>query len=243
MDTIRVFIGFDQKEEIAFHVLSSSIHRYSSKPVSITPIRLSQIKDIFNRKSNKLESTEFSFSRFLVPYLSEYEGYSIFMDCDMLFLDDISKLWDIKDDKYAVMATKHDYTPKSDKKFLGNVQSKYEKKNWSSMMIFNNAKCKALSSEYVNSASGLELHQFKWLKNDGLIGDIPLKWNYLVDECNKGEDENKDSICNLHYTLGGAYFAEYENSSYSKIWKEALQQTLFAKNESLFLKNIYEELN
>lgn len=235
---IDVFIGFDEKEEVAFHVLSSSIHKYSSKPVRITPIRLSQLKDIFNRDNNKLQSTEFSFSRFLVPYLSEYKGYSIFMDCDMLFFEDINKLWNQMDDKYSVMVAKHNYKPKDDIKFLNNKQSSYEKKNWSSMMIFNNEKCKSLTPEYVNTASGLELHQFKWLENDNLIGEIDLKWNFLVDEYPYEKD-----IFNAHYTLGGAYFKEYENCSYADKWKQALKQALFAKDESSFLTKIYKELD
>ncbi len=235
---IDVFIGFDTNEEVAFHVLSSSIHKHSSKPVRITPIRLSQLKDIFNRSSNKLQSTEFSFSRFLVPYLSGYEGYSIFMDCDMLFFEDINNLWNKMDDRYAVMLAKHDYQPKDDTKFLNNKQSSYEKKNWSSVMIFNNKKCKALTTDYVNTASGLELHQFKWLENDSLIGEIDLKWNFLVDEY--PYDSN---VFNAHYTLGGAYFKEYENCSYSAQWKKALKQALFAKDESSFLTKIYKELD
>jgi lipopolysaccharide biosynthesis glycosyltransferase len=198
---------------------------------------LSQLKDVFNRDNNKLQSTEFSFSRFLVPYLSNYEGYSIFIDCDMLFFEDINKLWSQMDDKYALMATKHNYKPKSSMKFLNNEQSTYEKKNWSSVMIFNNKKCKSLTPDYVNTASGLDLHQFKWLDNDDLIGDIDLKWNFLVDEY-----PHQSDIFNAHYTLGGAYFKEYENCPYSKEWKKSLKQTLFAKSESSFLTKIYKEL-
>ena len=234
---INVFIGYDSNEEVAFHVLSSSIHKYSSKPVRITPIRLSQLQGIFNRDKHKLQSTEFSFSRFLVPYLSEYKGYSIFMDCDMLFLKDINKLWEQKNNKYSVMVAKHNYTPKDNIKFLNQEQSTYEKKNWSSMMIFNNEKCKSLTPDYVNTASGLELHQFKWLENDNLIGEIDIKWNFLVDEYAYEKD-----IFNAHYTLGGAYFKEYEKCSYSNQWKESLKDVLFAKNEASFLTKIYKEL-
>lgn len=167
---INIFIGFDARETAAFHVLSHSIHSQATEPVSITPIMLSQLNGVFTREHNALQSTDFSFSRFLTPYLSDYEGWSIFMDCDMVMQTDIAKLWALRDEQYALMCVKHDHNPTEDTKFLGAVQTKYNKKNWSSVMMFNNARCKALTPNFVNTASGLELHQFKWLNNDQEIG-------------------------------------------------------------------------
>jgi lipopolysaccharide biosynthesis glycosyltransferase len=175
---IEVFIGCDQREKIAAEVLSHSIRQRSSRPVSITEIRLDQIPE-FQRAWNPLQSTEFSFSRFLVPYLCKYEGHAIFMDCDMLCLDDIAKLWGLRDDRYAVQVVKHDYSPTETTKFLNQPQTLYAKKNWSSVMLFNNARCKFLTPDYVNSASGLDLHQFKWT-DENLVGEIPGEWNHLV---------------------------------------------------------------
>ena len=117
--TIQVFIGFDSKEVVAYHTLCQSILEKASEPVSFTPIVLSQLNGVFTRDRNALQSTEFSFSRFLAPYLSNYEGWSIFMDCDMLMRADIAELWALRDDKYSVMVCKHDYQPKEDVKFLG----------------------------------------------------------------------------------------------------------------------------
>jgi lipopolysaccharide biosynthesis glycosyltransferase len=135
------------------------------------------------------------------------------MDCDMLVLDDIANLWKLRDDRYAVMAVKHDHVPKETTKFLGEPQSKYEKKNWSSVMLFNNARCRALTSEYVNSATGLELHQFKWLGNDDLIGALPDRWNHLV-----GYDPPRKDASLVHFTQGGPYFDDYRNCEYSSEW-------------------------
>jgi hypothetical protein len=145
--------------------------------------------------------------------LSDYEGWSLFIDNDFLALDDVSKLWDLKDDRYAVMCTKHQHNPGEETKFLDTVQTKYEKKNWSSCMLFNNSKCRVLTPDYVNSASGLELHQFKWLESDEQIGDIPLDWNYLVDCGTK-----VDNVSLVHYTLGGPYFKEFYNVEYAPEW-------------------------
>ena len=212
---INVFIGYDSKEKVAFNILSYSILKNSTKPVAITPIYLNNIKDDFVRERNSLSSTEFSFSRFIIPHLMNYQGWALFMDCDMLMRADIAELWRLRDDKYAVQVCKHDYTPRTEKKFLGQVQTKYEKKNWSSFMLMNCKKCTQLTPNYVNRATGLELHQFKWLESDHLIGNLPLDWNWLADEYVYKED-----VKNIHYTEGGPYFTEYQNCNYSKDWKE-----------------------
>ena len=111
---IRIFIGYDSRETVAYHVLAHSIHSRATEPVSITPLMLSQLKQVLTRKRNPLQSTDFSFSRFLTPYLCDFDGWAIFMDCDMLVLDDIAKLWAFRDDKYAVMCVKHEHEPKEE---------------------------------------------------------------------------------------------------------------------------------
>ena len=220
-DIARVFVGFDTKEVGAYHVLAQSILEKSSIPVQFTPIVLSNLDGIFTRERNALQSTEFSFSRFLVPYLSGYEGWSLFMDCDMLMRADIAELWKLRDENASAMCVKHDYVPKVETKFLGQTQTKYEKKNWSSVILFNNAKCKALTRDFVNTATGLELHQFKWLDSDDQIGALPAEWNWLVNEY----DYNPDAK-NVHYTDGGPYFDEYKNDDYAEEWFAARERTL-----------------
>ena len=92
----KIFIGFDSREKIAYHVLSQSIIANSSIPVSITPINLKNLRHFYNRPKAKKHSTEFSISRFLTPYLSNYKGYSLYLDCDFIILGDIAKLLNIK---------------------------------------------------------------------------------------------------------------------------------------------------
>jgi len=210
---IRVFIGFDPRETVAYGVLAHSIQARSTQPVAITPLSLSQLGSVLTRERHPLQSTDFSFSRFLTPYLSDYQGWSLFMDCDMLMLDDVARLFDLRDDRYAVMVVKHSHAPRETVKFLDQPQSKYEKKNWSSVMLFNNVRCRALTREYVNAASGLELHQFKWLGSDDLIGELPPAWNHLV-----GYDEPRSGVSLVHYTLGGPYFNEYRDCEYAAEW-------------------------
>lgn len=212
---IRVFIGYDEGEKVAYHVLCESIRKLSTKPVSFTPLSLNTIKDSFTREKVSNQTTDFAFSRYIIPYLCDYKGWSLFMDCDMLFLEDIAKLWNLRDDQYAIMCCKHDYNPNQNLKFRGAKNEPFEKKNWSSFMLMNNEKCTALTPEFVNTASGLTLHQFKWLEDDKLIGDLPLEWNWLVSEYPKIQKPY-----NLHYTLGGPYFKDYENCDYNEEWYE-----------------------
>ena len=211
---IRIFIGFDPRETIAWHVLCHSILSRASRPVSFTPLALHQLKSCFWRERDPLQSTDFSFTRFLTPYLSGYEGWSLFMDCDMLVRADIAELWDLRDDRYAVMCVKHDHRPREGVKFLDAPQTPYGKKNWSSVMLFNNSRCRALDPQYASTASGLELHQFKWLQGDEEIGGLPAIWNHLV-----GYQAENPNAANVHYTLGGPYFDEYRSCEHSEAWQ------------------------
>jgi len=220
---IRVFIGYDSAEEVAFSVLSYSIHARASQPVAVAPVKLSQLSGVFARERNNLQSTEFSFSRFLVPWMAGFEGWALFMDCDMLMREDIARLWEMRDERFAVQVVKHRHVPKEDTKFLGQTQTKYEKKNWSSVMLMNCAKCRKLTPEYVNSASGLELHQFKWLGNDDLIGEIPHRWNHLV-----GYDAPDRDAALVHFTIGGPWFAEYAQSEHASEWFRERESMLSA---------------
>lgn len=211
-DPIRIFIGFDQVESVAYHTLCHSIERLATSPVSITPIKSDQLKTTFSRERDPKQSNDFSFTRWLVPWLCNYEGYAIFMDCDMLLRTDIAKLWNLKDYRYAVQCVKHEYTPRDEIKYLDNIQYKYHKKNWSSVMIFNNKKCKALTPKYVNEASGMELHQFQWI-DEYQVGGLPRQWNHLV-----GEYDYNPNAKLVHFTVGGPYFFEYANCDYADEW-------------------------
>ncbi|MSO89790.1 MAG: glycosyltransferase [Rhodospirillaceae bacterium] len=210
---IRVFIGYDPREAAAFSVLVHSIHKRATQPVCVVPLMLTQLAGSLTRPREPLQSSDFSFSRFLTPHLVDYRGWAIFMDCDMIMREDIGALWHLRDERFAVMAVKHNHVPSETKKFLDEPQSKYGKKNWSSVMLFNCDRCRALTPAYVNAANGLKLHQFKWLKDDSLIGELPSKWNHLV-----GVSAPRPDAALVHYTIGGPYFDEYRDCEYSAEW-------------------------
>ena len=211
---LKIFIGYDSREKIAYHVLSQSIIENSSIPVTITPINLRNIRKFYKRPKAKKHSTEFSISRFLTPYLSNFKGYSLYMDCDFIVLGDIANLLKIVFKKKKVLwCVKHKYyLPKDKIKFLKEKQLPYKKKNWSSFIIFNNSKCKILTPKLVSKAHGLYLHQFKWTK-EKMIGSLPSNWNVLV-----GEQKIPKKINALHYTLGGPYFKKHSKCQGANFW-------------------------
>lgn len=218
---LRIFIGYDPRESVACYTLAHSIVRRSSLPVSIAPLVQHQLRDLrlYWRARGPTESTEFSMTRFLVPALSDYQGWSMFIDCDMLCRADIAELAreiERQPDK-AVLVCKHDYVPKTQRKFLDQVQTRYTRKNWSSLMLFNNARCRALTPEYVNSASGLELHRFAWIE-DAAIGELALEWNWLV-----GEYARNPGAKIVHFTIGGPYFPAYRDCDYAEEWFAELE--------------------
>ena len=202
---IPIFIGVDPRERAATNVLIDSLVQQSSAPLAITPLITPQLETqkLYWRERDPKQSTAFSFTRFLVPHLMGYQGWAIFMDCDMLARGDIAELWALRDDRFALMCVQHEHVPGETVKFLGEVQSAYPKKNWSSLMLLNCSRCTALSIDYVNSATGLELHRFHWLSGDHEIGAIPEGWNHLVAVQNPSKAEAAPL---LHWTLGGPWF-------------------------------------
>lgn len=214
---LKIFIGFDEVESVAWHTMAHSILARSSRPVAIIPVNLANLKDIYTRDRDPKQSNDFSFSRFLVPYLCDYKGYAVFFDCDMMLRTDIWEILEVTktDPDRAVYVTKHDYEPKDNIKFLNTVQYKYPRKNWSSVVLWNCAHPanKKVTAEFVNTTSALELHRFSWLEDDQ-IGELDVRWNWLVGEY----DQPPADVKNVHWTVGGPYFEEYKNVNFSTEW-------------------------
>lgn len=209
----NIVIGYDRSNRMPAYTLAESIMQTSSEPVRFTFLHRDMLK-IFTRSRGEKDSTDFSISRFLTPYLSDYTGWSLFLDNDMIVKSDISELFDLADTRYSVMCVKHNQIVKNGLKFLNHNQYHYKYKNWSSVMLFNNSRCSILTPEYVNVTPGLDLHQFKWLDGDHEIGELPLEWNYLVDN----ENQSTKSPKLIHYTNGGPYFKEYRDCEYATDW-------------------------
>jgi lipopolysaccharide biosynthesis glycosyltransferase len=209
---IPVFIGYDPREAIAFHVCVNSIIRHSSQPVSIIPLALNLFQDY--QETHTDGSNPFIYTRFLVPYLMRWNSWAIFMDGDMVVQADITDLWNRRDHSKDVMVAKHDYQTRSQQKYLGNVNENYPRKNWSSVILWNcgNFPNRCLTPEFVQNSTGQYLHRFSWL-DDARIGDLPLEWNWLPDEY--GENPNAKL---LHYTLGAPCFEEFADTPQAEAW-------------------------
>jgi lipopolysaccharide biosynthesis glycosyltransferase len=209
---IPIFIGYDPKESIAFHICVNSIIQNTKQPVNIIPLSLSLLNDYKEIHSDS--SNDFTYSRFLVPYLMKFENWAIFLDGDMIIKEDISNLWNYKDETKDVMVVKHDYTTKSNAKYLSNKNEDYPRKNWSSVMIFNcqNYPTRKLTPEYIEKSTGAHLHRFQWTSDDR-VGALPAEWNWLPDEYGANSDAKL-----LHYTLGTPCFHEFATTTMADEW-------------------------
>jgi len=212
MNIIPVFIGYDPREAVVFHVCANSIIRNASQPISIIPLALNLFKDY--EEIHQDGSNAFIYSRFLVPYLTGFKDHAIYIDGDMVVKDDIVKIWNLRDPRKDVQVVKHDYKTRMPVKYLGAKNEDYPRKNWSSVILWNcnSFPNRPLTPEFVQKSTGSFLHRFSWI-DDARIGDLPPEWNWLPDEYG----ENLDAKL-LHYTLGAPCFQEFADTPQGSEW-------------------------
>jgi len=216
---LKIFIGYDSREDIAWQVCRFSLMRHSSAELDIIPLRQNTLRELglYTRPFDPMSSTEFSLTRFLTPYLATPAGdWVIFCDCDFLFTVDIHGVIEGLDPAKALYVVKHDYTPAHQIKMDGKRQTSYPRKNWSSFMIFNrrHPDVKALTPEVVNDASPAYLHRFEWISDDNAIGALDVDWNFLEGEYPKPDTTPRV----IHYTNGGPWFEQWLNVDYADLW-------------------------
>ena len=232
IDTPTFFIGYDSKEDIAYRVCKQSLLNKSSIKINVTSLKLYELisKKVYRRNIDPLASTEFTYSRFLVPTLMNFKGWAVFCDCDFLFLEDVAKLFESLSDEKAVYCVQHDYTPKEKHKMDGQQQTIYPRKNWSSFIVYNcsHPSNKKLNVDLVNSETGSYLHQFKWLK-DNEIGSLDERWNWLEGWTSQNNSKKPFAI---HYTRGGPWFDEWHDVEFAKEWINERDQ--YIKNKFNF---------
>lgn len=216
-----IYVGYDAREDIAYKVCEYSIYKHSDY-ARVIPLNQDNLREQghYWRDADPLSSTAFTFTRFLVPALQNYEGWAVFCDCDFVWTEDVEKLFDQLDDRYAVMVVKHEHTPPEGIKMDGCKQTQYPRKNWSSLILWNcahpsNAK---LTKELVNAESGQYLHRFSWLE-DHEIGNLNPEWNWLVG-WNKEPQNGHPKV--YHWTEGGPWFSNYRDCEYKDVWWDYL---------------------
>jgi len=218
MNAVKIFVGWDSGEPEAYDVCRSSLIRYASTTLEITPIKQKCLRgqDLYIREADPLASTEFTYTRFLVPHLANFQGWAVFCDCDFLWTRDVADLYAYRDDRYAVMCVQHDYQPTESLKMDGRTQTVYPRKNWSSLMLLNcnHPATRRLTVERVNTESGAYLHRFQWAE-DTEIGALDPTWNWL-----EGWDAPKqDGLPGaIHYTRGGPWFENWQDVDYADLW-------------------------
>ena len=217
-DCIKIVVGFDQREAIAYHTFSQSVLEKSSLPVLFLPLSINTLKGYKETHNDK--SNDFVYSRFLTPYLHNFEGWAIFADGDMVCQSDIKELWDLRDETKALQVVMHDYKTKFNQKYLGNTNENYPRKNWSSLILWNcsHPKHKVLTPDFISSQTGKYLHRFSWLDDED-IGELPIDWNWLAIEY-----PNNPKAKIIHYTLGTPCFKDYRNSEMAITWHEVQQK-------------------
>ena len=202
-DIVPIFVGYDPREAIAYHTCVNSIIRHASQPVAIHPVALNLFKDYTETHTDG--SNHFIYTRFLVPYLMGWKGHALFIDGDMIVRGDIAELWNLRDPYKDVQVVKHDYKTKMTEKYLGVKNEDYPRKNWSSVILWNCSSYpnRRLTPEFVQNATGVQLHRFSWLDNNR-IGELPPEWNWLDVEY-----EQNPQAKIVHYTLGTPCFHEF----------------------------------
>jgi lipopolysaccharide biosynthesis glycosyltransferase len=215
---IRIVVGYDKRESVAYHVFTQSVLEKSSVPVSFIPLSVNTLK--IYKETHADGSNEFIYSRFLTPFLMNFSGWAIFADGDMVCNSDIAELWALRDENKAVQVVKHNYKTKKTVKYLGNKNEDYPRKNWSSLILWNcgHPDNKILTPEFIQEKPGSFLHRFSWL-DDNHIGELPLEWNWLAIEYPDNPNANI-----VHYTLGTPCFREYSQDSMADYWHAVYQR-------------------
>jgi hypothetical protein len=235
---MKVFIGFDGRERDAYLVAAHSLRKHASCSLSIEPIILEPMrwKRLYTRPhemrdgrlwdviSNAPMSTEFALTRFLVPHLMGYRGWALFVDCDFLFRRDVAELFRRADPTKAVQVVQHAHDPKDELKMDGQIQTRYARKNWSSLVLWNCAhEAHAGTLERVNRWRGLSLHQFRWIQ-DAELGDLPRGWNWLEGTSQLklwGEPVDPAAV---HFTRGTPDMPGYEQVAFADEWRQARRE-------------------
>ena len=229
---IPIFVGFDPREAVAYHVFTNSVIRHSSKPMSISPLALKNLEGYSENHSDG--SNQFIYSRFLVPHLMGFEGWAIFADGDMLLRSDLNDLWELRDETKAVLVVKHDYKTRRSVKYLGSPNQNYPRKNWSSVVLWNcgHELNKQLTPSFIANSTGAELHRFTWLP-DEMIGELPIEWNWLPDEFGENPDANL-----LHFTLGTPCFFQSGDEPMANEWHS--ERMLTNHSDQVALESFYK---
>lgn len=226
-----IWVGFDSRGAAAFAVTRYSIVRRLSTPFPVRGLVASDLRKYglltrpteqrgnvtWDLISDAPQATEHANARFLLPHVAG-AGWSLFCDGDMLCRTNLARIFDGLDKSKALYCVKHHHEPTDEIKMDGQVQTRYTRKNWSSLMILNGSHeaNRALTVEMVNTLPGRDLHRLCWLDDD-LIGELGPEWNWLA-----GISDPVIDAKIVHFTLGTPDMPGYENAPFADQWRAEL---------------------
>ncbi len=223
-EPLRVFIGWDSREQEAYAVAEHSLRRRASIPLDVRPLRQSDLREagLYSREADPLAATEFTYTRFLTPLLAGFHGHALFFDCDFLWTGDVAELVALADPDLAVSCVQHDHRPSESTKMDGAIQTRYPRKNWSSLMLFNCAhpSTRRLDAGVVNTETGAFLHRMAWAADEE-IGALPAEWNWLEGASERPIDGRPPKA--IHFTRGGPWFPQWRHVAFADRWLEELR--------------------
>ena len=217
MEKIVIYIGYEPRQHIAYEILKFSLQSNSSSPLDIHPLHLNRLRreTAFCRPHDPLQSTEFTYTRFLVPHLCDYAGRALYMDCDMICFGDIAEVYSLDLSNHWIRVVKQLQVVAHPTKMDGRIQTSYPRKNWSSLMLLNCERLTCWTKEAVEQRPGKWLHRFEPIP-DERIGPIPPQWNVL--------DRYDNQTQMIHYTEGGPWLPGFEAHPFGDIWFEYLKR-------------------
>jgi hypothetical protein len=228
--TLKIYIGYDPREHEASVAAVKSLNKVTRGEIEaeflclprlyasglLTRIRDERGGQDYDLVSNAHYSTRFNISRFLTPILCQ-QGFALFTDCDIIFMRDPREMLDEIQHKHAINVVQHAHRPTRMVKMMGQSQVAYERKNWSSVMLFNcdHSANRRLTLWDVNHRPRESLHTFYWL-NDSEIGELNPAWNWLVNEQPK-----PDNLGIAHFTNGGPFNEDWPGAEHDDLWLKA----------------------
>lgn len=226
---VKVYVGWDQRDATAYRVCKNSIEEHASIPVEVIPLKDWELRkegvywrayhvddrgQMWDDRDGKPFSTNFSFTRYCVPWLAGYKNeLVVFCDADMLWRGDVAELLTHVDKSKSVSCVKHDHRPVEARKMDGVLQTVYARKNWSSVMVMNASRCDSLTPYVINNQTGSWLHSMCWVSDDE-IGGLPEEWNWL-----EGWSSPDLTPKVIHYTRGTPDMDP--NVSHADLWWDA----------------------
>ena len=229
---LRIFVGYDETEHAAWEVCRHSLMKHATVSLDIQPLKQLELRrlGLYRRAPNRNGvdcfdglpfSTDFTFTRFLVPHLCMYDGWALFCDCDFMFRADVSELFALADSSRAILCVHHDHKPIETVKMTGQKQTLYPRKNWSSLVLWNcgHPVHKKLTVDSVNLEAGRWLHNFEWIRDTGLIGEIQEEWNWL-----EGYSSPAIYPKAVHFTRGGPWMDQWRDVAYADEWMKLFSE-------------------